>query len=480
MNRLDFPRLAFLSVLGMACSDYAYKELGDPNATGPTIEVEPGSLDFGGVRMGEVGSQTFQIRSVGSVTLELGTITLDAPGSFAVITEAEGMLLDPGDSADVIVTYSPAAESETGAVVVASNDPAEPEALVMLNGNGMYPLLRLDPDPLDFGYIPTGTTSTLPVDLRNEGGETLTVTSAVAIGEGFVGSLPGTVTIEPGDAYPLEITFAPTYNGIFEGELWAESDSAGGTTRGTLRGTSAQEPVAVCSVDPEEIFALYDEATWIGHDSFDPGGERIVDYEWALVSKPTGSSARITGSGADRPGFVADMVGEYMASLVVRNESGQSSAPCYTTLNAIPSQDLWIEMFWVESNDDMDLHLVVDGGGLTSDDDCYYGNCVGGFNYLDWGVAGETLDDPSLDLDDIPGTGPENINVAQPHDGATYIVYVHDYTGSTPDYRGANSVTVNVYIAGELEWTDTRDISGDSDYVPFAGIDWDSRAVSSL
>ena len=45
---------------------------------------------------------------------------------------------------------------------------------------------------------------------------------------------------------------------------------------------------------------------------------------------------------------------------------------------------------------------------------------------------------------------------------------------------GDNEVTVNVYIAGELEFTDTRMISGDGEYVPFANIDWDSRSVGGL
>ena len=57
---------------------------------------------------------------------------------------------------------------------------------------------------------------------------------------------------------------------------------------------------------------------------------------------------------------------------------------------------------------------------------------------------------------------------------------MHDYTGSTPDFRGENEVTVNIYISGELELTDTRFISGDGDYVPIANIDWASRAAFPL
>ncbi|MFO0007419.1 MAG: hypothetical protein ACK559_40520 [bacterium] len=59
-------------------------------------------------------------------------------------------------------------------------------------------------------------------------------------------------------------------------------------------------------------------------------------------------------------------------------------------------------------------------------------------------------------------------------------MYVHDYTGSTPDFYGDNEVTVNVYLSGVLEFTDTRMIDGDGDYVPFARVNWDAQTVSPL
>ena len=54
----------------------------------------------------------------------------------------------------------------------------------------------------------------------------------------------------------------------------------------------------------------------------------------------------------------------------------------------------------------MDLHLVAPGGVPRTDTDCYFETCVGGGS--DWGVVGESSDDPALDLDDIDNTGPEN------------------------------------------------------------------------
>ena len=153
------------------------------------------------------------------------------------------------------------------------------------------------------------------------------------------------------------------------------------------------------------------------------------------------------------------------------------------TLQATPSESLWVELFWSEFQDDMDLHLLANPSGLETREDCYYSNCTESaliFLPMDWGNSGFTEDNPVLDLDDIPGTGPENINIQSPEPGASYTVVVHDYTGSTIDFYGENEVTVNIYINGVLSWTETRTISDDGSYNYFAQIDWSSGLITSL
>ena len=243
----------------------------------------------------------------------------------------------------------------------------------------------------------------------------------------------------------------------------------------------ADVPVAVCSVSPNPVTPPFEEATWDGSESYDDNGFEITEYRWSLVEKPEGSAVQLPpaqGDGAIRGGFIPDLAGDYVGQLIVTNSNGDVSEPCEVTLESIPAEDLWVEMYWSEPQDDMDLHLVRPGGQYENQqDDCYYQNCVGGGP--DWGVRNDAKDDPSLDLDDIPGTGPENINILMPESGE-FTVYVHDYRGSTPDYQGTNQVTVNVYLNGSQVWTNTKPISGDDTVTPFCRIDWANGTVDTM
>ena len=230
-------------------------------------------------------------------------------------------------------------------------------------------------------------------------------------------------------------------------------------------------PSAISSVDPVEIDAIYGSADWVGNSSYDSAGYAITNWDWTLISAPAGNAIGMPSGTANRRLFAPELAGEYTSQLVVTNSIGQVSEPCFATLNAKAGDGLWIELFWTHSGDDMDLHLLRPSGALTDfSSDCYYANCTGG---LEWGSAG-SLDNPILDLDDIVGTGPENTNIDSPYNGI-YTVYVHDYPGSA--YYGRNDITINIYVGGILEWTDTSNLDNEGWYEPICEINWRGSAT---
>ncbi len=456
-----------------ACIETGVNQKVNPGSQQPSIEVAPLAISFGGLAPGEVAEEVFTVTSVGNQALTVRGIRVQGSPAYTLTTDLEYTLLEPGESRDVIVTYTPTNLSDEALAVVMSDDPAAPEVLVRLDGSGLWPQLTIEPSSVEYGLHDPGDVVTTDVALVNTGGADLELYSAAVIGTSFSMGAFAPAVLEPGEETTVQVTFAPEMDGYFQGELWVSSNDPSATDKADLSGTTLEQPIAVCSASPAEAYALYDSVTWIGRESFDPSGYEITDYEWGIISRPTGSTAQMPAGGADRANFLADVVGDYAAQLVVTNEVGVQSEPCIAYLEATPAQDLWIELYWTHSGDDMDLHVVRGSDALWANNgDCHWQNCVG--RGLDWGTSGDSSDDPSLDIDDIGGTGPENINIFSPTE-STYEVWVHDYPGSV--YQAANEVTVNVYMLGVLEWSDTRTISGEDSTTHYATIDWDNRSV---
>lgn len=236
-------------------------------------------------------------------------------------------------------------------------------------------------------------------------------------------------------------------------------------------------PVAQCGVSATTVLPFHEEITFDGSASYDPSGLAITEYRWELSEKPQGSSVEMPAGDAVRSGFTTDQAGLYVARLIVVNSEGNESLACEVQLEAVPAESLWVEMFWDQDGDDMDLHLLAPGGTIGTITDCYYGNCRPP-DVLDWGVAAYSGDNPALDQDDTQTSGPENINILAPSPGI-YTVAVRDF-GNDPQIASTN-VTVNIYLDGVLMWTDTRVITGDPTLaVEFAEIDWPAGVITSL
>ena len=466
--------IALFLVSSLGCgSDYEVSSNKPDGDADKMLLVDPDILDYGGVAIGTEEIETFTILNAGTTVVELDGVGMFG-AAFTLLTDPAGSL-DPGDEVTVDISYSPLTDADEGLAVVMSNADS-PE--VTLLGNILSGALVVYPSSIDFGDVQPGAPAEWEeVTVGNTGGLDMMVFAPALSGDsGFVvdpsSLLPA--TIAAGETLVIDVGFGPSTTGAHSGLIVFQND-LGDTATVDLAGNGLDAPIAICEVDPPEVEPLYTAVTWKGSDSYDPDGGTL-SYSWSMTAQPAGSGVSLPGgSGPNRTGFYPDLAGTYTAQLVVTNDSGVSSAPCIAELEVVPAEDLWIEMYWGHGGDDMDLHLVRPSGSLESNSDCYYMNCTGGG--LDWGSSGDPSDNPSLDLDDIPGIGPENINIEDPQSG-TFTVYVHDYPGSS--YTPANSVTVNIYVAGSLAWTDTRNISGENSYEPFAEIDWPTGAITGL
>ena len=154
-------------------------------------------------------------------------------------------------------------------------------------------------------------------------------------------------------------------------------------------------------------------------------------------------------------------------------------------VNSLPDEDIHVELTWTTPGDpnetdtegtDVDLHFRHPNAQRWNQSpyDCYFAN-----PNPDWGPTGP-IGNPSLDIDDVNGAGPENINLNDPEftDQTTipgpYLVGVHYYQSGglfTADY-GASEATIRIYLGGSLAGTYTRVLDVTDNFWEVVGVIW--------
>jgi len=460
----------------------------------PRICPDPMVLDFGNVVTGVTATKNFTLTNCGLLEVDLYDVTMAAGSSqdFSLANLPNlPATLPVGSQVSVDVQYYPQTPgSDAGGADIFSSDITSDPATHL---TGTVTLLgRSDPNVCDilatpfavnFGSIEVGQAATTNLVLSNVGNDScvidrLEITQNTPNTEfSLITAPPPGTSFDPGDILQLGLGYNPTDHGQDVGVLSVfGNDKDTNEIRIDLNAfglyPDGEGPIAICSVDPASAVPLT-TITWYGDQSYDTNNRTITAYHWTIISFPAGSAARLIGTGANRYTEV-DLAGTYIAELIVENDLGQMSRPCRAAATVTPTEDLWIEMYWTYSGDDMDLHLLSPGGLPRTSGDCYFMNCVGWFP-PDWGVSGYDGDNPHLDLDDIPGTGPENINIADPAAG-TYTVFVHDYPGSVNNTP--NPVTVNIYVDGALVRTFNESVTTEDQDWYVCDIDWPSGTVT--
>jgi hypothetical protein len=334
---------------------------------------------------------------------------------------------------------------------------------------------------------------------------------------GFFGRPPSPEdAIGPGASATINLSFAPDVLGDFSGTLLIMSNDPDELENNVpLRGVGVTPPTACCCVKsingepvacddpcgpsphrpPTEVEPLDDIVLTGEPSTAAEGGGSVTGYSWEIVNAPAGSTARLANPGGAETGFVfadgrpgLDIAGTYEVKLTVTDDLGTTSTnECTVQWEAIPTDTIHVQLVWDTDYGDMDLHMIKRDDsdrfcGTTAilgpvaescsdtgtDNVCYFGNCkpTSFGSAPDWDTtAGRSEGDPVLDIDDLSGYGPENINIDQAVEGA-YLIGVDHYSGA-----GGTGCTLRLYLYGQLqaEWYQVLD---DSDWWEVAVVHW--------
>lgn len=328
----------------------------------------------------------------------------------------------------------------------------------MTNGQ---PCVGVEPASVAFGNVTVGEQATAEVQLANCSTTVPFTIDGAAADDGFEITTPSPTAIAPGSTVTATIAFTPLAERDYSGQ--ATLVTSAGTTTVNLTGTgvsvTATCPMAVAkarvaAADPwvtsvtttmgETVMLTAAEST---------ADEPILTYEWTIVSRPSGSTARLTPNATiENPTLFLDAAGDYQLDLRLGTANSPGNCPtAQVTVTAEPGADpdaLVVTLTWDTPSDpdqtdangtDVDLHYKVEGKAWNAAPyDCYWFNPD-----ANWGADGTA----KVDLDDVTGAGPEQITHSNPAAAGTYSIGVHYYAANG---YGVSNATVQIHQAGVL------------------------------
>lgn len=229
----------------------------------PTVSITPAEHDFGPVSVhASSPTHSFTIRNHGSIPLPMtGQVTVTGPFALdaSACTELGG-----GATCDVQVSFEPTATGPAaGGLTVSAG--GTPIVAAALSGEGVDPL-EVDPTAVDFGNVPTGSTSApVPVAVRNVGSAPIAVTGTTA--DPFDVDVSGCAApVDPGASCELLVRFAPTV------------DDAGAATGSLTIADSANEITVALTGFGEHRAATVTAQLEFGAVAFDSSRDRDVEF----------------------------------------------------------------------------------------------------------------------------------------------------------------------------------------------------------
>ena len=506
LNRIAFAVTALALPFGCVCEEPLERvapiiAIGDPFDTAfsvcaegleskPENKFRECAFDFGDVDIGRARVFSFTVKNPSPVKLLIKSIDTEegSDPSFTIDGEAPTEVASAiGTLGEVVsVKFQPTVEGPVSARLVIKSDGENldegEDVVIVLTANGVSrcrPAIEVVPGACNFGDVGVGATAFCDLSINNTGACELIVDDI-----GFTPETPFPLvfgpqsnfliptTIPGGTGVSLRLYARPQDTTLATGTLFIHGLGIDERVEVPLSVQGANAPTCVARVskvnntvtnDAAPAVEPLDDVEFSSDQSTSArAGGTITGQAWTILAAPAESSASLASTTGPTTRFRfssaagnvngVDVAGTFTVGLVVTDDLGAVSTQCSVTVNAVPRAGLHVQMTWDVATNDMDLHLARNGTAWCSNDDCYFG----GTNQ-NWG--GGNLN-PSLDIDDLSGFGPENINIESPADG-DYTVGVGMYSGSTQTV-----VTVRIFIGGQLEFEGFESMGRSGNWLP--------------
>jgi len=229
--------------------------VGSPANGGPlaALAATPSSLSFASTSAGSASTpQTVTLTNTGNATLTIFGVQstgTQSTADFPVTTNCATLVAGATCTVSAVFTPQPGSGAGTraGAIEIASNASTSLE-FVSLAGVSSPSTLTLGSGSLSFGTVLVGASSSMGLQLTNNGASGATITSYSASGDYSVAAgtcpQPGG-TLAAGASCMLQITFSPSQSGTRTGTLSIASSATPLPLSASLTGTGAQSQLQI-------------------------------------------------------------------------------------------------------------------------------------------------------------------------------------------------------------------------------------------
>jgi hypothetical protein len=458
----------------------------------PNIDVDPREVDLGAVVTAVDHTFVVTVGNRGSGALSIADVSVDPDDAGFTVSAAPTQVV-AGGAEEIALRFRIEAPGTAAAdLVIRSNDEDEGTLRVPLQAEGGQARLFVSPNPVSFGRVNEGAGSAGTLSVANDGLDALAITDVAFVDDvGFVADRSGLADVLlPGEAGQVVISLAPN------AAMVAAAGGAELVDRLRFQTSVGDEDVTVTAnvnLAPVAVAVERDsrrsnirvgvgDIVFVdGSDTTDPEGDAI-SYFWSVPTRPEGSITAVIGQGQALTRVTPDVIGAYVVRLRATDALGAFSEAdllmnprdLALALRWAPAPDAPCRAFSAEQcaafteserrarccgQSDLDLHLIAPGGVLGDTGSCPAScedvafcfeesdahvdtcrqtglDCSFANRRPEWGAIGRD-DDPSLDIDDVAGAGPEIITLDNPADGSYRVVvhYCQDRIGEATDAR---------------------------------------------
>lgn len=222
---------------------------GSQPIVGPVVLLSSTSLSFGSLQVTQPSNpQTLTILSNGGQALSLNTFQFSGANSTDFTKTAdtchEPVVLQPGQSCSVLVSFTPSAAGPRSATFSISDNASPPIQSVQLSGTGLgpAPVATLNPANLNFSQTTQGTSTSSPLSVSNTGNAPLHISNVTITGNDandFTYSIGScNAAVSPNSSCTINVTFAPLTTGLRTSTIAITDDATGSPQIVQLQGNA--------------------------------------------------------------------------------------------------------------------------------------------------------------------------------------------------------------------------------------------------